>query len=167
MNFKELKYQWRKLKYKKFAKIDPVTTTVRRIYNSLGFQYLMACFKPTWDISFRSNHNIDGWGIEGTTPFTKYQLWVLFGATPPNDSNISSFTWASIEASNPKGATMLLLASFVNVGSSPAGMDIHLNQPPSISNQQVLHMEPKMFDNVKEAFDYLAKPHYDGIGVLD
>jgi hypothetical protein len=167
VNFKELKYHRRKLKYKKFTEINSVTITVRLIFNSLGFQHLMPCFKSAWDIAFTSKHNIDGWMIEDTILFTKRQLWLLRGISPPNDLNIPSFTWASSEASNPKSATMLPLASFVNVEASPASIDIHLDQPSSISRQQVLHMDPEMPNNAKEAFGYLAKPSYAGVGVLD
>ena len=62
---------------------------------------------------------------------------------------------------------MLPFASFVNIEESPAGMGIHLDQPSSISRQQGLHMEPEMHDKVKETVDYLDKPSYVGVGVLD
>jgi hypothetical protein len=74
LNFKELKFHWRKNKYKKFTEINPLTRTARVHFNVLGFEHFMPCFKPAWNIAFTKKLNLDGWRIEGTIPFTRYQL---------------------------------------------------------------------------------------------
>jgi len=44
LNFKELKFHWRKNKYKKFTEINPLTTTARVHFNAFGFDHFTPCF---------------------------------------------------------------------------------------------------------------------------
>jgi hypothetical protein len=79
--------------------------------NALGFEHFMPCFKHAWDIAFTKKLNLDGWRIEGTIPFTRYQLWKFRGAPPPDSENLSSFAWISSEASNRTSVALLHPAS--------------------------------------------------------
>jgi len=159
LNFKELKFHWRKNKYRKFTELNPLTSTTRVQYNSLGYGHFMACFKPAWDIAFTKKLNIDGWRVEGTIPFNRYQLWKARGAPPPDSVDLQDYTWTSTSASSltsgaaqqssaaPRNDVNLSSHHILNVAESSAP----LVEPPPISL-----MAPSI-PNIQDAFNIIAE----------
>ncbi len=113
----------------------------------------MSCFKPVWDIAFISKHNIDGWRIEGTIPFTKHQLYMDIARC----ASARWFEYIELHMGLQWGlesnrCCRASIYSIVNVDASPVGMDIPLDQLSSISRQQVLHTDPKCMATLRRPF---------------
>ncbi len=45
------------------------------MFKAQGYEHMMACLRPAWEIAFNLKHNMAGWRVEGMIPFTRNALW--------------------------------------------------------------------------------------------
>ena len=48
---------------------------VNHEFKALGYEHMMRCLRPAWEIAFNLKHNMTWWRVEGLIPFTHNALW--------------------------------------------------------------------------------------------
>ena len=125
-------------------------------FKALGYEHMMMCLRPAWEIAFTLKHNMAGWRVEGMIPFTRNALWRKIA----EDELISSSNSTTI-------GSLLLSSGALPSAPTPADPLTPPLDPAAISSSITPLSVPPIPNAVLEARDYMMSCTPATSGILD